>query len=88
MGAYWHPFADMAAIEADGELVIASGQGAHVTDESGRRYFDASVNMRRSNNEHRRIFEAISKGASERANKLAQAHVLQGRQRLLATLDD
>lgn len=52
-----------------------------------RRYFDASVNMRRSNNEHRRIFEAISKGAKDRANKLAQAHVLQGRQRLLATLD-
>jgi len=52
-----------------------------------RRYFDASVNMRRSNNEHRRIFEAISKGAKDRANKLAQAHVLQGRQRLLATLE-
>jgi DNA-binding GntR family transcriptional regulator len=52
-----------------------------------RRYFDTSVNMRRSNNEHRRIFEAISKGAKDRANKLAQAHVLQGRQRLLSTLE-
>ena len=37
--------------------------------------------------EHRRIFEAIVQGAKERANKLAQNHVLQGRQRLLATLD-
>ena len=43
--------------------------------------------MRRSNNEHRRIFDAIVKGAADRANKLAQSHVLQGRQRLLATLD-
>lgn len=52
-----------------------------------RRYFNATVNMRRSNSEHRRIFEAITKGAKDRANKLAQAHVLQGRQRLLSTLD-
>jgi DNA-binding GntR family transcriptional regulator len=52
-----------------------------------RRYFNAAVNMRRSNNEHRGIFEAIAAGAKERANKLAQAHVLQGRQRLLSTLD-
>ncbi|MBT9503304.1 MAG: FCD domain-containing protein [Burkholderiaceae bacterium] len=52
-----------------------------------RRYFDASINMRRSNKEHRQIFDAIAKGAADRANKLAQAHVLQGRQRLLSTLD-
>ncbi|TDP74348.1 GntR family transcriptional regulator [Roseateles toxinivorans] len=52
-----------------------------------RRYFDASINMRRSNKEHRQIFEAIAKGTADRANKLAQAHVLQGRQRLLSTLD-
>jgi len=52
-----------------------------------RRYFNATINMRRSNNEHRRIFEAIAAGAKDRANKLAQAHVLQGRQRLLSTLD-
>ena len=52
-----------------------------------RRYFDAKANMRRSNAEHRRLFEAIAQGTAERANKLAQAHVLQGRQRLLATLD-
>jgi DNA-binding GntR family transcriptional regulator len=52
-----------------------------------RRYFDAKTNMRRSNTEHRRIFEAIAQGAAERAAKLAQAHVMQGRQRLLATLD-
>jgi DNA-binding GntR family transcriptional regulator len=52
-----------------------------------RRHFDAAINMRRSNKEHRGIFDAVTKGAAERAGKLAQAHVLQGRQRLLAMLD-
>lgn len=51
-----------------------------------RRYFNAPVNMRRSNNEHRRIYEAIAAGAADRAGRLARAHVLQGRQRLLSTL--
>ena len=52
-----------------------------------RRYFDAALNMRRSNSEHRRIFEAIAGGAADRAAKLAREHVLHGRQRLLATLE-
>jgi DNA-binding GntR family transcriptional regulator len=52
-----------------------------------RRYFNATLNMRRSNSEHRRIFEAITQGAASRAGKLAREHVLQGRQRLLSTLD-
>lgn len=52
-----------------------------------RRYFDAAANMRRSNVEHRQIVEAIVAGASARARSLAQRHVLEGRQRLLATLD-
>lgn len=52
-----------------------------------RRSFDARNNMRRSNTEHRRIFEAITQGAADRANKLAQTHVQQGRQRLLSKLD-
>jgi DNA-binding GntR family transcriptional regulator len=52
-----------------------------------RRYFDAAGNMRRSNSEHRQIFEAIAGGAAARARTLAQKHVLEGRQRLLATMD-
>ncbi len=52
-----------------------------------RRHFNASTNMRRSNAEHRRIFEAIVAGAPDKARKLAQQHVLQGRQRLLNTLE-
>jgi DNA-binding GntR family transcriptional regulator len=52
-----------------------------------RRYFNAPINMRRSNTEHRRIFEAIASGSKDRAFKLAQSHVQQGRQRLLSSLD-
>ena len=52
-----------------------------------RRYFDAAGNMRRSNTEHRQIYEAIAAGAKARARTLAQRHVLEGRQRLLATMD-
>lgn len=52
-----------------------------------RRYFDAAGNMRRSNAEHRQIVDAIAAGAKTRARTLAQKHVLEGRQRLLATMD-
>ncbi len=52
-----------------------------------RRYFNTPANMRRSNAEHRRIFEAIVAGAKDKAYRLAQAHVLQGRQRLLTMLE-
>lgn len=43
--ALWHPFADMAAVASAGELVLASGEGAYVTDVSGRRYLDASAGL-------------------------------------------
>lgn len=52
-----------------------------------RRYFNAPGNMRRSNSEHRAIYEAIAKGAASRARTLAERHVLSGRDRLLATLE-
>ncbi len=52
-----------------------------------RRYFDAKGNMRRSNIEHRQIVDAIVAGAAARARSLASRHVLQGRQRLLASLE-
>lgn len=55
MGSYWHPFADMAAVEAAGELVLASGEGAYVTDEQGRRYFDAAAGLWYCNVGHGRI---------------------------------
>ncbi|MEP7059463.1 MAG: aspartate aminotransferase family protein, partial [Actinomycetota bacterium] len=38
----WHPFADMAAVEAGGEFVLTRGDGSHVWDEAGDRYLDAT----------------------------------------------
>ncbi|HET7236419.1 MAG TPA: aminotransferase class III-fold pyridoxal phosphate-dependent enzyme [Actinomycetota bacterium] len=43
MASFWHSFADMAAIETGGELVIDRGEGIHVWDEQGRRYLDATA---------------------------------------------
>jgi adenosylmethionine-8-amino-7-oxononanoate aminotransferase len=45
MTDFWHPFADMAAIEAGGALVIARGDGSEVWDEDGRRYLDATASL-------------------------------------------
>jgi putrescine---pyruvate transaminase len=42
---FWHPFADMASVTTNGELVLARGEGAHVWDESGRRYLDATAGL-------------------------------------------
>ena len=53
-----------------------------------RKYFNAPGNMRRSNVEHRAIYEAIAKGAQAKAKTVAERHVLSGRQRLLSTLGD
>jgi DNA-binding GntR family transcriptional regulator len=52
-----------------------------------RRYFNAPGNMRRSNADHRAIFEAISKNDARRAKTLAERHVMAGRERLLARLE-
>jgi putrescine aminotransferase len=45
MGRFWHSFADMSAIEANGELVLDRGEGVHVWDEDGRRYLDATAGL-------------------------------------------
>jgi putrescine---pyruvate transaminase len=42
---FWHPFADMRAIAANGELVIDRGEGVHVFDTAGRRYVDATASL-------------------------------------------
>ena len=61
-GAYWHPFADMAAV-AGHELVIARGEGVHVFDTSGRRYLDGSASLWHCHVGHGReeIVEAIAR---------------------------
>lgn len=52
-----------------------------------RQNFNAPGNMRRSNVEHRRIYEAISKGNGAKAKQYAEEHIQAGRQRLLALAD-
>jgi DNA-binding GntR family transcriptional regulator len=52
-----------------------------------RKYFNSPGNMRKSNMEHRQIYEAIAGGSEAKAKTMAERHVLSGRQRLLATLD-
>jgi len=49
-----------------------------------RQNFNAPGNMRRSNVEHRKIFEALSKGNAAKARQYAEEHIQAGRQRLLA----
>ena len=39
---FWHGFADMHVI-ADREVVIASGDGAVITDTNGKEYIDATA---------------------------------------------
>ncbi len=45
MTRFWHPFADMAAVQAAGELPIVRGEGYHVWDADGRRYLDATASL-------------------------------------------
>ncbi len=45
MGALWHPFSDMGAVERDGEFVLTRGEGVHVWDDAGRRYLDATAGL-------------------------------------------
>jgi adenosylmethionine-8-amino-7-oxononanoate aminotransferase len=43
--SFWHPFADMASIQTNGELVLERGEGAYVFDSEGRRYLDATASL-------------------------------------------
>jgi DNA-binding GntR family transcriptional regulator len=52
-----------------------------------RKYFNAPGNMRRSNIEHRRLYEAIASANPVKARQVAERHVLDGRSRLMATMD-
>lgn len=77
-------------------LRLSNNQRAHETYDDyvkelhlfRRSYFNSPGNMRRSNIEHRTIYEAIIKGAQAKARAAAERHVLAGRQRLLASIDD
>ncbi len=45
MTRFWHPFADMALVQANGELPIVRGEGYHIWDADGRRYLDATASL-------------------------------------------
>jgi adenosylmethionine-8-amino-7-oxononanoate aminotransferase len=45
VSSFWHPFADMAAVEAAGEVSTVRGEGTHVWDADGRRYLDATASL-------------------------------------------
>lgn len=44
MTSFWHPFADMGAVESSA-LTIVRGDGVHVEDDQGRRYLDATASL-------------------------------------------
>jgi DNA-binding GntR family transcriptional regulator len=77
-------------------LELANHQRAHQLYDSyvkelhlyRRQNFNAPGNMRRSNVEHRKIYEALSKGNAAKAKQHAEEHIQAGRQRLLALADE
>ena len=42
MTHFWHPVADMHAVQASGELILERGEGCHLWDEKGNRYIDST----------------------------------------------
>ncbi|HYO20270.1 MAG TPA: aminotransferase class III-fold pyridoxal phosphate-dependent enzyme [Dermatophilaceae bacterium] len=69
MTALWHPFADMASVEALGELVLTRGIGCTVWDDSGRSYLDATAGLWFANVGHGR--RSIAQAVAEQAERLA-----------------
>jgi DNA-binding GntR family transcriptional regulator len=77
-------------------LELANHQRAHQLYDSyvkelhlyRRQNFNAPGNMKRSNVEHRRLYEAIAKGNAAKAKQYAEEHIQAGRQRLLALADE
>lgn len=62
MGALWHGFADMGAVERDGAFVVSRGEGVYIWDEAGRRYLDATAGLWFTNVGHgrREIADAVA----------------------------
>ena len=66
-GALWHPFADMGAVAAGGELVFARAEGATIWDADGRAYLDATAALWYANVGHGRpeIADAVARQLRE-----------------------
>ena len=72
MTSFWHPFADMAAIEATGETTIVRGRGSHVWDAGGNRYLDATAGLWFCNVGHGRA--EIAAAADRQMRELSAYH--------------
>jgi adenosylmethionine-8-amino-7-oxononanoate aminotransferase len=72
MTSFWHPFADMAAIEATGETTIVRGRGSHVWDADGNRYLDATAGLWFCNVGHGRA--EIAEAADRQMRELSAYH--------------
>jgi putrescine---pyruvate transaminase len=72
MGALWHPFSDMGAVERDGEFVLVRGDGASVYDDHGNRYLDASAGLWFANVGHGRT--ELASAAADQMRQLASYH--------------
>ncbi|MBO0853126.1 MAG: aspartate aminotransferase family protein [Nocardia sp.] len=70
MGALWHGFADMGAVERRGAFAVARGEGAYIWDEAGRRYLDATAGLWFTNVGHgrREIADAVAQQLSTLAH--------------------
>ncbi|NHN54174.1 aspartate aminotransferase family protein [Calidifontibacter sp. DB0510] len=69
MGALWHPFSDMGAIERDGEFVLVRGEGTRVWDRDGTEYLDATAGLWFANVGHGRA--ELGEVAARQASTLA-----------------
>jgi putrescine---pyruvate transaminase len=72
MTTFWHPFADMAALEATGSLTIVRGEASHVWDTEGNRYLDATAGLWFVNVGHGRT--EIAEAAAAQMSRLAAYH--------------
>jgi adenosylmethionine-8-amino-7-oxononanoate aminotransferase len=72
MGALWHPFSDMGAVERDGEFLLVRGEGASVYDVDGNRYLDASAGLWFANIGHGRA--ELAAAAADQMRRLAAYH--------------
>jgi len=72
MGALWHPFSDMGAVERGGDFVIDRGEGAHVWDVDGNHYLDATAGLWFTNIGHGR--GEVADAAADQMRRLAAYH--------------
>jgi DNA-binding GntR family transcriptional regulator len=78
---------DIVAFSNNRRAVLAYDEYVKELHVFRRRFFDYEAKMRRSNEEHRAIFNAMVAGDGKLARQLAEQHVVTGRQRLLDSLE-